>query len=471
MSNKDQRLAIYFFVAIVVFAMTAGFGYRAVDTLVENQRSQVAARLTAIELQTLLGLAVQAETGQRGFVITGREEYLEPYADAKDRLPRSLLALRKNLAGNPSQLARIDAVEKLQAQKFAELDLSILTRRASGFEAAQKIVLSDQGRRLMEEMRANVRAMEQVEVSQLNQRIVRSAQSAEAAFATIAVAGAINVGLLVFLMLAVRADARAREQSARQVAALNQSLEQRVLDRTQELGQANAKLQDANHSLEAFSYTVAHDLRAPLRGVQGFAEAVLEDYADRLDITGQDYLRRICRAAQRMEGLIEDLLAYSRLARSDLPLEKVPLEQAVNEALGHLQAPITESRARIQVADGLPMVVGNWAACVQVLQNLLSNAIKFRQGDAVPEVRIAAEIRNGAEARVWVCDNGIGIPAQHQERIFAPFERLHSLEEYSGTGIGLAIVAKAVSRMKGACGVESEPGGGSRFWFDLPLAT
>jgi signal transduction histidine kinase len=470
MFNRDQRLAVYFLVAIVVFAATAWLGYGAVDMLVRNQRKQVAARLIAVELQALLSLATQAETGQRGFVITGKEEYLEPYHNARQRLPESLQMLRRNLS-SPAQLERIDLIERLQAEKMDELASSIRVRRDAGFDEAQKIVLSDQGRRLMDAIKTNVRAMEQVETAQLEQRITQSAQSAEQAFVTIAAAGAINVGLLVVLMLAVRADSKARERAALQVQELNQALEQRVKVRTGELAEVNAKLLDANRSLEGFSYTVAHDLRAPLRGMQGFAEAVLEDYGSVLDKTGQDFLQRISSGATRMEELIADLLEYSRLARSDLPLEKVRLQEVASEVLARLQSSIAENHAQLHIGSDLPVVIGNWLACAQVIQNLLANAIKFKREGAIPMVTLKVEERSAGAVRIWVCDNGIGISAQHQERIFAPFERLHSVEEYAGSGIGLAIVAKAVARMHGTCGVESEPGRGSRFWFELPVAT
>lgn len=471
MFNRDQRLVACFLIALIVFAATAWFGYQAVDTLVQNQRKQVAARLVAIELQTLLSLITQAETGQRGFVITGKEEYLEPYHNSRQRLPKSLATLRRNLGSSPTQLARIDIIEKLQAEKLAELVLSIQIRRDSGFEAAQQIVLSDQGKRLMDDIHANVRTMEQIETEELNRRIMQSAESAEKAFVTIAIAGAINVGLLVVLMLAVRADAKARKRAALQVQELNKGLEQRVVERTSELANVNAKLLDANRSLEAFSYTVAHDLRAPLRGMQGFAEAILEDYGSLLDETGLDFLRRICRSAERMEELIDDLLEYSRLTRSDIILEKVQLQQVASEVLSRLQSPIIESQAEVHIATDLPDVIGNWSACVQVIQNLLANAIKFRRDGEPPRVSLTAERRDASVTRIWVRDNGIGIPAQHQERIFVPFERLHSVEEYAGSGIGLAIVAKAVTRMQGTYGVESEEGNGSCFWFELSLAT
>ncbi|TFW02017.1 PAS domain S-box protein, partial [Oxalobacteraceae bacterium OM1] len=267
----------------------------------------------------------------------------------------------------------------------------------------------------------------------------------------------------------ILSDVTPLKQAESEVRELNQSLERRVAERTEELAEVNAELRDANTQLEAFSYTVAHDLRAPLRGIQGFADAVAEDYAERLDAVGRDYLMRIGRAAARMEGLIDDLLAFARLARVDLPLTRVPLDDVVAEALRLLADAIGAARARIDVGQSLHAVRANPAACVQIVQNLLSNAIKFSRPGVPPHVRVRSE-RRGACVRLWVEDNGIGIPPEQRARIFRPFERLHGQEEYAGTGIGLAIVDKAARRMGGACGMDGRAEGGSCFWIELRAA-
>lgn len=261
---------------------------------------------------------------------------------------------------------------------------------------------------------------------------------------------------------------------------LVQTLERRVEQRTEELNHANAHLQQtnaqlalANDQLEAFSYTVAHDLRAPLRGINGFADAVIEDYQDLLDDTAHDYLGRITKAATRMERLIEDLLKFSRLSRVEFSIGTVSIDDVLKEALSNLSSEIQESCADITVAPDLPFVRANQTVCTQAFQNLISNAIKFAKAGTPPSIRIWSE--NGQDdrdapciARIWVEDKGIGIPVSHLERIFRPFERLHGIDEYQGSGIGLAIVATAVHRMGGRCGVQSEVGLGSRFWVELP---
>ena len=256
----------------------------------------------------------------------------------------------------------------------------------------------------------------------------------------------------------IGASKTARDLSA--LRAYATTLEQTVRERT-------AALETANTQLESFAYSVSHDLRAPLRGMQGLAHALLEDYASKLDARARDYAGRIVAEASQLDRLIQDLLAYSRLTRIDVMLERVDVREAVDDALHNLDEDIRTSGATVEVDAGLPQVKANRAVLVQVLTNLISNAIKF--GGERPTVRVRAGASD-ASARVWVEDEGIGIAPKHQERIFRAFERLHGAERYPGTGIGLAIVHKGIERLGGRVGVESQEGKGSRFWFELPRA-
>jgi signal transduction histidine kinase len=212
---------------------------------------------------------------------------------------------------------------------------------------------------------------------------------------------------------------------------------------------------------------VSHDLRAPLRGMQGFAQALREDYADRLDAQANDYLNRISRASRRMESLIEDLLDYSRLSREEFPLQPVSLDSVVDQALAQVIGEVERRSASMTVQRPLPRVLGHQGTLVRVVANLLSNALKFMPQGKTPVVTVAAENR-GATVRLRVEDNGIGIQPEHRERVFRLFERLHGVESFPGTGVGLAVVRKGLERLGGNCSVDSEPGRGSRFWIELP---
>lgn len=237
-------------------------------------------------------------------------------------------------------------------------------------------------------------------------------------------------------------------------------LERRVVERT-------AQLSEANTSLEAFAYSIAHDLRAPLRALQGFSQALIEDYAPQLDANARDYVLRIDRAAQRMDELMRDILGYCRLDGMVIAAQPLSLEEAVDEALRLHEEALRGSAAEVSVQRPLPWVLGHHATLVQALGNLLSNAIKFVAPGVRPVLRFSAEQRPGW-VRLWLADNGLGIAADHHDRIFKIFERLHGVDNYPGTGIGLALVQKALNRMGGRVGVESASGAGSRFWIELP---
>ena len=238
--------------------------------------------------------------------------------------------------------------------------------------------------------------------------------------------------------------------------------------KNKEIQRARDQLKESNEALETFSYTVAHDLRAPLRAMQGFSKALVEDYAARLDASGRQFLDFIASSATHMDRLIQDLLNYSKLSQHQLELKSTPLQAIVTECLQQLAVDIERQHAQVQVDDSLPSVIGHPEALKHVLLNLLSNALKYVRAGTRPKIRVHSEEREG-NVRLWVHDNGIGISPEHRERVFRIFERLHG-DAYPGTGVGLAIVQKSVERMGGTFGVESEPNQGSHFWFELPLA-
>lgn len=252
---------------------------------------------------------------------------------------------------------------------------------------------------------------------------------------------------------------RSLDWAERQLRALNEDLEVRVRECT-------ARLDESVRELESYSYTVAHDLRAPLRAITAFSQLLLEDCAGKDCATCRDFKRRIEESARRVDRLILDLLAYSRLSRQDFQIQPLPLAPIVERA-GHSQeAALRDREGSLKVEGPFPVVMGQEVLLLQVLENLVSNAVKFVAPGVRPQVTIRADQGDGT-VRVWVEDNGIGIPAEYHDRIFGIFERLNRTEDFPGTGIGLAIVRRAVHRMGGRAGFESEPGRGSLFWIEL----
>jgi PAS domain S-box-containing protein len=241
-----------------------------------------------------------------------------------------------------------------------------------------------------------------------------------------------------------------------------EELEQRVRQRTLELN-------EAIQELEAFSYSVSHDLRAPLRSIRSFTQFTLEEAGQKLNEDERSYLDRAQRAAARLDRLISDLLAYTRVSKNRVELSSVDLDALVGD-IQREHDEFREPAARVRIDGPLGLVTGNEAYLTQCITNLLGNAVKFVPEGRMPEVHIYSE-RHGTNVRLNVSDNGIGIAPEHQSRIFEIFERLHRGADYEGTGVGLAIVRRAVQRMNGTIGLSSEIDKGSTFWIELPAST
>jgi signal transduction histidine kinase len=254
-------------------------------------------------------------------------------------------------------------------------------------------------------------------------------------------------------------EQRKAEESRESLAQHARELEERVAERT-------AKQEETFRSLEGVLYHVAHDLRAPLRAMDGFAQ-ILFDSHTQLDPVGRDYAARIIAAASRMDQLIQDLLAYGRLTHMELRCRKIDLDVEVARVLAELGVEIKARRAEIEVRRPLNHVWANPAVLDQILVNLLSNALKFVDLNVPPRIVLGVS-RQAGRVRLWVKDNGIGIDEAYRNQIFHVFGRLHSADEFPGTGIGLAIVRKGAERMGGTAGVDSKPGRGSCFWVELP---
>ena len=250
------------------------------------------------------------------------------------------------------------------------------------------------------------------------------------------------------------------EEAHRNLQQLNEELEQRVTVRTKELAESNKQL-------EAFCYSIAHDLRAPLRAMAGFSSTLQAQYGSKLGDKGGNFLERIIAAGSQMDALIHDLLEYGRFNTVELAPAPVNADEVLSKVIGNLQPTIEEKNASIERAGALPVIWGHKVVLEAAFTNLLSNALKFVPPETKPMVKVWAEARD-KDVCISVADNGIGIEPQYQKKIFEVFQRLHGQNLYPGTGIGLAIVQRAVNRVGGSVGVDSQPGKGSRFWLTFP---
>jgi signal transduction histidine kinase len=264
----------------------------------------------------------------------------------------------------------------------------------------------------------------------------------------------------ITLISAIRTALRSRRRQY-EVRDLLEQLEEKVRERTVRLEQTIAEL-------EAFSYSVSHDMRAPLRAMRGYSQVLLDDFGQNLDEAGREFAKRILNASERLDRLVQDVLRYSRVAREKIECKRIDLEELIMDVVGEYPA-FRPPDAEVIIARPLLPVRGHEASLTQVVSNLLGNAVKFVRVERVLKIKIWTE-PSGQNVKVFFSDNGIGIEEENYGKIFRMFERSNAGAQYEGTGIGLAIVAKAVERMGGKVSVESVIGRGSTFCVELPAA-
>jgi PAS domain S-box-containing protein len=568
--------------ALAVLAAIAILTYKDISGIRESERWIDHTNQILIKLGALYSELRGAESGTRGYLMSGDVAYLEPYHTAQAELPRLVESLRELISDNPREQRRLNRLEQLIKERYQIFDRGIGGKRAGTRTPDQQRLSSGDGKRIMDEIRAVVAEMETEEHRLLIDRSDEAKASARRAIAVI-VAGncaafAIlisafgllrrevshrtnaeqelresnrfldsifeNIPIMVFIkdaadlrivrynkagqsllgysqdqlvgknvydifhkeeaefvtakdrevlergtmidspeetihtatgeirvlhtrkipifddagkpryLLGISADVTERRRAAEEIKSLNAGLERRA-----------DLLTAANKELEGFSYSVSHDLRAPLRAVDGYSQILAEDYSDRLDDEGRRLLGVVRDSSRKMGTLIDNLLAFSRLGRTPITAVEVDMHALVHDVLRELQANEACKSARFSVAD-LPVAWGDRAMLRQVWINLLSNAIKF-SGNADTQVIAIRGNSNGAESVYSVQDNGVGFDMRYYSKLFGVFQRLHSSDEFTGAGVGLAIVQRVVSRHGGRVWAEGKPNQGATFFFAL----
>ena len=431
------------------------------------------------DARTCEKLTVDMETGLRGYLVTGNPTFLQPFNEAEAQLDGELQLLSQQVLDNPFQAERVEAIRKTYGQWLGHAH-EMHGRRERG-DDYQGVALNAEGKALMDSMRDGFAGFVKDEYTLRNQRIAAvqriDRNIRQSRWIVLLVLG---IGIAWYMRMELRRVAelydsalttaeqktealQSSEASLRDVQAklrqYNEDLERTVTQRT-------AKLQETLNELETYSYSISHDLRAPLRAMQGYAQVLLEEFPQQIGPEGKAYLDRIISASNRMDRLIQDVLSYSKVARVETNSEPIDLEKLIGNLIREYPA-LNAKSGHIDLVTPLPRVSAPLALLSQCLSNLLDNAVKFVPEGVSPRVRVWAET-SANDVRIWVEDNGIGIAREYQNRIFGVFERITHEKNYAGTGIGLAIVRKAASRMGGTVGVESEPGKGSCFWVFLP---
>ncbi|WNG92832.1 CHASE3 domain-containing protein [Mycobacterium sp. ITM-2016-00318] len=457
------------------------------------------ARVQAYALQAALR---DQETAVRGYVITADKQFLEPYYTGQDGQKQAADNVRQLVGAHTELMADLDAVEQATQSWRASYAEPIIADIGRGVPGNSR-TLTDRGKTEFDRLRAlfdrqneNLRVARTGGVEELDR--MRHWRDALAISMVVAF-----VGLAVVLALLVRsAVTRPLDRLAaacrritegnfgerivpsgprdiRSIAVAVEDMRQRIVDELDASKTAKAALDDqteelrrSNAELEQFAYVASHDLQEPLRKVASFCQLLEKRYGDQLDERGAEYIGFAVDGAKRMQRLINDLLTFSRVGRLGSTHTEVDLNDALHTALGNLSTAIDESDAEVVRPDEpLPVIDGDPTLLAMLWQNLIGNAVKFRKEGVTPRIVIECGPSTDGDEPGWlfsVTDNGIGIGADFADKVFVIFQRLHGRDEYSGTGIGLALCKKIVEYHGGSIRVDTSYTGGTRFLFTLP---
>jgi signal transduction histidine kinase len=459
--------------AAILVVLNAWWAFLSVRTLARNAESVAHSWQAVQQVERAMSSITEAETGEQGFLLSGSDAYLEPYTNARHSLPAELARLKSLTSDNESQQVRIGKLQDAVDRRMNTMEEAIAKRREMGDHATAALLIGGPGREAMNRIRILADAMEAEEDRLLAIRTATTQTSRQRAQYAVVVASTLDFMLLVFALLQFlrerrlrlaaevanqRLDAARREAElgAAEVRALNEGLEDRVRLRT-------AELERMNRELEAFSYSVSHDLRAPLRTIDGFSLALQEDYTEAIDDTGRDYIRRVRASVQRMGHLIDALLRLSRITRAEIARERFSISELAASVAAELVEQNKGSNVDFFIEPGLTVFADPRLTRV-ALENLLGNAVKFSGRGPHPKIRFGFD----AEQKAWyVGDDGAGFDMTYADRLFGAFNRLHGDKDFTGSGIGLATVARVIERHHGRIWARSAVNQGATFWFTL----
>lgn len=410
----------------------------------------VVERLQAIRIDI-----TQAETGQRGYILTGQETYMEPYRTGVEKVGRELDGLRDLTSDNRGEQQNIKRLRALIADRLAELADGIEVRRQSGLLAGVEAVThGNNGELWMEMIAVQIGEMRETEAKLLSARLATAAASTRKMKVLIACGNSLAILILLVKGFVIHRETGKRNLAEESLKQANERLERRT-----------AELSETNIELESFAYSVAHDLRAPLRHIAGYSGVLSQDYGPRLDEEGLRCLGKITDCARQMGRLVDDLLALSQIGRQDLSFRETALGSLVAEVVEELAPELAGREVEWQLGE-LFDAECDPGLMKQVFTNLLSNAVKYTRRREHAVIQVGQTSQNEQRV-VFVRDNGAGFEMRYVGKLFGVFQRLHKARDFEGTGVGLAIVQRIIRRHGGRIWAEAEVDRGATFYFTL----
>jgi signal transduction histidine kinase len=450
--------------AVTIVLLNTWLAARALHVLIDAEFWQTHTLEVISQTESLVAQVRTAESAALGYILTGFPAFQQQYTATVNQIHGSTAHLQRLTPDNTSQQVRISVLNRRIQASLAKLETGMAVRRVQPQgpldPALLAPVISDSPNR-MDSVQAVIRDIESEEQRLLGQRITAANSAHRQVWFSFTLAFVLDFLLLIAAFeLLVRAG-RDREQITglnTQLKEINEDLEQRVEQRTREL-------EASNKELEAFSYSVSHDLRAPLRTIDGFSLALHEDFSDKLDDKGRDYISRVRNGVQRMGTLIDSLLQLSRVTRSEIQREHVDLSQLATMVFNEVRAADPERAVKWAAQPGV-MADADPRLVRIVLENMIGNAWKFTARSQDAKIAFGSDRRDG-QTVYFIRDNGAGFDMQYVDRLFTAFQRLHGERDFKGSGIGLATVSRIIRRHHGSIWAEAAPGQGATFFFTL----
>jgi signal transduction histidine kinase len=447
----ERRVLAGFGLVFACIVVISAISYRNTVVLIENGRLDSKSH----ELVQLLGSVEEAldaaESDHRRYLVTGDESYLTSYRTVAERMPEYLRYLRGLTNEGGQQQDRVITLEQLIARQLDAEARAIAQRKKHGYEGVRHLALSGAPKNEIEGIDRLITELDMVEQRILQARVAQSAGSTQNTITLLGLGAFLQLSLLASVYFLIHHDVTERRRVAT------------------ELQSRGELLQIANRELEAFSYSVSHDLRAPLRHIDGYAALLSKAAGDALNDKARRYLQTISDSAKQMGQLIDDLLVFSRMGRQDMLHTTVSLDQLIKDVLHDLRLDL-QGREISWTMHPLPTVSGDPVMLRQVFLNLVSNAIKFTATSPEAKIEIGVVQGSPSDVEIFVRDNGVGFDMQYVNKLFGVFQRLHRNDEFEGTGIGLANVRRIIHRHGGRTWAEGALGQGATFYFSLPLA-
>lgn len=456
-------------IAFLIIAVIAFFVFRADNALVEANRWTVHTYRVLTNLKSGEAAIRAAASDTRNYIFFGDSHYAASARESIEQTHAHLQTLREIAADNAEQIKRIDVLSAMIDQRVAGMQISLNRQDRATTEEIQDYLSRENSAieltRIAEQF--ELIAHEETRLLQAREAAAERATVLSRIILLVGGGGAVLVlAAAVILWWREGSHRLLLEQHLRDAAVEARTAAAALAEANSRLEISNTGLETANRELEAFSYTVSHDLRAPLRSIDGFSRILLEEHASELSSSAARYLARVRNGAQQMGTLIDDLLAFSRLGRLPLKMHAVDLTALTQQIAEQLKDQNPDRNIEF-VIDPLPPPMGDLATLRQVMTNLLTNAVKFTRTRDAARIHVGAVASNG-EQRYFVRDNGVGFSMEYADKLFGVFQRLHRADEFEGTGVGLAIVQRIVHRHDGRVWAEGRPDEGATFWFTLP---